>query len=162
MLISEKRRGRIKLFSRQKKLRAYPIVRQLERITAKKAQTKVVKCAKNKCWVPKNPSLRHLSVKIAKFELKVMVHSGYEKTPSCDHLGMLFVCLFVCWVVCLFVLFCFVCYFEMSVSKHATLKFIETFWLIFSTFTIKRIIKLRTKGILRSILKSSQNIVSLW
>ena len=33
---------------------AYPIVRQLEKITVKKAQAKVVKCAKNKFWVPRN------------------------------------------------------------------------------------------------------------
>ena len=31
---------------------AYPIVRQLEKITVKKAQANLVKCAKNKCWVP--------------------------------------------------------------------------------------------------------------
>ena len=36
---------------------AYPIVRQLEKITEKKAQAKVVKCAKNKSWVPRNPPL---------------------------------------------------------------------------------------------------------
>ena len=34
---------------------AYPIVRQLEKITVKKAQAKVVKCAKNKSWVPRTP-----------------------------------------------------------------------------------------------------------
>ena len=34
---------------------AYPIVRQLEKITVKKAQAKVVKYAKNKSWVPRNP-----------------------------------------------------------------------------------------------------------
>ena len=34
---------------------AYPIVRQLEKITVKKAQAKVVKCAKKKSWVPRNP-----------------------------------------------------------------------------------------------------------
>ena len=34
---------------------AYPIVRQLEKITVKKAEAKVVKCAKNKSWVPRNP-----------------------------------------------------------------------------------------------------------
>ena len=38
----------------------YPIVRQLEKITVKKAQVKVVKCAKNKCWVHRNP---HWSLK---------------------------------------------------------------------------------------------------
>ena len=31
--------------------------RQLEKITVKKAQAKVVKCAKIKSWVPRNPSL---------------------------------------------------------------------------------------------------------
>ena len=41
---------------------AYPIVRQLENITVKKAQAKVVKCAKNKSWVLGAP-LGHLSVK---------------------------------------------------------------------------------------------------
>ena len=34
---------------------AYPIVRQLEKIMVKKAQAKVVKCTKNKSWVPRNP-----------------------------------------------------------------------------------------------------------
>ena len=34
---------------------AYPVVRQLEKITVKKAKAKVVKCAKNKSWVPRNP-----------------------------------------------------------------------------------------------------------
>ena len=29
--------------------------RQLEKITVKKAQAKVVKCAKNKSWVPRTP-----------------------------------------------------------------------------------------------------------
>ena len=32
----------------------------------KKAQAKVVKCAKNKSWVPRNPPLGHLSVKVLK------------------------------------------------------------------------------------------------
>ena len=40
---------------------AYPIVKQLEKITVKKPEVKVVKCAKNKSWVPGNP-LGHLSV----------------------------------------------------------------------------------------------------
>ena len=45
---------------------AYPIVRQLEKITVKKAEAKVVKCAKNKSWVPRNPPpLGHLSVNMA-------------------------------------------------------------------------------------------------
>ena len=39
---------------------AYPIVKQLEKITMKKARAKVVKCAKNKSWVPRTP-LGHLS-----------------------------------------------------------------------------------------------------
>ena len=34
---------------------AYPMVRQLEKIMVKKAQTKVVKCTKKKCWVPRTP-----------------------------------------------------------------------------------------------------------
>ena len=42
---------------------AYLMVRQLEKITVKKAQAKVVKCAKNKSWVPMNPP-GHLSVKV--------------------------------------------------------------------------------------------------
>ena len=41
---------------------AYPIVRQLEKKRSKKVQAKVVKCAKNKCWVHKNPPPRHLIV----------------------------------------------------------------------------------------------------
>ena len=53
MLISEKTTGRFNFFFASKE--AYPIVRQLEKITVKKAQAKVVKCAKNKSWVPRNP-----------------------------------------------------------------------------------------------------------
>ena len=34
---------------------AYQLVKQLEKITVKKAQAKVVKCAKSKSWVPRNP-----------------------------------------------------------------------------------------------------------
>ena len=45
MLISEKTTESI-FFCVSKE--AYPIVRQLEKITVKKAQAKVVKCAKNK------------------------------------------------------------------------------------------------------------------
>ena len=41
---------------------AYPIVRQLKKITVKKAEAKVVKCAKNKSWVPIRTPLGHLSV----------------------------------------------------------------------------------------------------
>ena len=45
MLISErKRRGRFNFFASKE---AYPIFRQLEKITVKKVQAKVVKCAKN-------------------------------------------------------------------------------------------------------------------
>ena len=63
MLISEKTTGSIKKFFASKE--AYPIVRQLEKITVKKAEAKVVKCAKNKSWVPRTPPppLGHLSVK---------------------------------------------------------------------------------------------------
>ena len=60
MLISEKTTGSIFFFFASKE--AYPIVRQLEKITVKKAQAKVVKCAKNKSWVPRT-HLGHLSVK---------------------------------------------------------------------------------------------------
>ena len=68
MLISEKTTGSIFFFffffffaSKE----AYPIVRQLEKITVKKAQAKAVKCAKNKSWVPRTPPpLGHVSVKI--------------------------------------------------------------------------------------------------
>ena len=69
MLISEKTTGSIYLFiylfiaSKE----AYPIVRQLgEKKTVKKSQAKVVKCAKNKYWVPigtPTSPLGHLSVK---------------------------------------------------------------------------------------------------
>ena len=52
MLLARKRRGRFKFFASKE---AYPIVRQLEKITMKKAEAKVVKCAKNKSWVPRNP-----------------------------------------------------------------------------------------------------------
>ena len=62
MLISEKTTGSIKKHFASKE--AYPIVRQLEKITVKKAEAKVVKCAKNKSWVPRTPPhLGHLSVK---------------------------------------------------------------------------------------------------
>ena len=50
----------IKIFFVSKE--AYPIVRQLEKITVKKAEAKVVKCAKNKSWVLGIP-LGHLSGK---------------------------------------------------------------------------------------------------
>ena len=53
MLISEKNDG-VDLKKNASK-EAYPIVRQLEKITVKKAEAKVVKCAKNKSWVPRNP-----------------------------------------------------------------------------------------------------------
>ena len=36
---------------------AHPIVRQLEKITVKEAQAKVVKCTKKKSWVARKPSL---------------------------------------------------------------------------------------------------------
>ena len=67
MLISEKTTGSIKNVFASKE--AYPIVRQLEKITVKKAEAKVVKCAKNKSWVPRNPPppLGHLSVKVTKW-----------------------------------------------------------------------------------------------
>ena len=45
---------------------AYQIGRQLEKITVKKGEVKVVKCAKNKSWVPRSPPLGHLSVKNVK------------------------------------------------------------------------------------------------
>ena len=53
MLISEKTTGWTKKFFASKE--AYVIVRQLEKITVKKAEAKVVKCVKNKSWVPRNP-----------------------------------------------------------------------------------------------------------
>ena len=59
MLISEKTMGSIKKFFTSKE--AYPTVRQLEKIMVKKAEAKVVKCAKNKSWVPITPP-GHLSV----------------------------------------------------------------------------------------------------
>ena len=65
MLINVKTTGSIYLFiyfffaSKE----AYPIVRQLEKIMVKKAEAKVVKCVKNKSWVPRTPPLGHLSVK---------------------------------------------------------------------------------------------------
>ena len=58
----------LKLFASKE---AYPIVRQLEKITVKKAQVKVVKCAKNKSWVPRN-SLGHSSVKHAIYGMRMM------------------------------------------------------------------------------------------
>ena len=62
MLISEKTTGSIYfilfiyLFIFCVKRSVYPIVRQLEKITVKKAEAKVVKCAKNKSWVPRKHS----------------------------------------------------------------------------------------------------------
>ena len=52
-LLARKLRGRLNFLYVSKE--AYPIVRQLEKITVKKVQAKVVKCAKNKSWVPRNP-----------------------------------------------------------------------------------------------------------
>ena len=58
MLVSDKTTGSIYSFfffffaSKE----AYPIVRQLENITVKKAEAKVVKCAKNKSFVSRTPS----------------------------------------------------------------------------------------------------------
>ena len=53
------------IFSSKK---VYPIVRQLEKITMKKAQAKVVKCTENNSWVSgsRNPPspIGHLSVNI--------------------------------------------------------------------------------------------------
>ena len=54
MLISEKTKGPIYFFFFASK-DVYPIVRQLEKITVKKAEAKVVKCAKNKSWVRGTP-----------------------------------------------------------------------------------------------------------
>ena len=59
MLISEKTTGSINFFFCVKRSVSD---RQLEKITVKEAEAKVVKCAKNKSWVPRNP-LGHLSVK---------------------------------------------------------------------------------------------------
>ena len=59
MLISEKTTASILFFFASKE--AYPIVRQLEKITVKKVQAKVVKCTKNKSWVFRTP-LGYLSV----------------------------------------------------------------------------------------------------
>ena len=81
MQISKKTTGLIKSFFASKE--AYPILRQLEKIRVKKAQAKVVKCAKNKCWVPRTP-LGHLSVKVAKFDFKVTVH--YDLWAKCTQL----------------------------------------------------------------------------
>ena len=46
-----KRRDRFNFFAPKE---AYPIVRQLEKITVKKAQAKLVKRAENKSWIPMN------------------------------------------------------------------------------------------------------------
>ena len=65
MLISEKTTGSIYfLFFASKE--AYAVVRQLEKIRVKKTQAKVVKCAKNKYWVPRNPRLLKCKVVIDK------------------------------------------------------------------------------------------------
>ena len=56
MLLTVKTVG--SFFFRVKK--AYLIITQLEKMTVKKAQAKVVKCAENKCWVPRKP---HWSLK---------------------------------------------------------------------------------------------------
>ena len=58
MLISEKRTGSI--YSKE----LSPIARQFrKKNNGQKALVKVVKCAENKCWVPRKPS-GHLSVNI--------------------------------------------------------------------------------------------------
>ena len=55
MLISEKTTGRFffvfLFFCVERRVSD----RQLEKITVKKAQAKLVKCAKNKSWVPRTP-----------------------------------------------------------------------------------------------------------
>ena len=77
--LTRKRRGRFNFFFASKE--AYPIVRQLEKITVKKAQAKVVKCAKNKSWVPRNPSLGHVSVKYrVPFQQQIMGLSDYYRS----------------------------------------------------------------------------------
>ena len=62
MLISEKTTGSIYLFIYFLFIylffcvkRSVSNFRQLEKITVKKAEAKVVKCAKNKSWVPRTP-----------------------------------------------------------------------------------------------------------
>ena len=79
MLISKKTTGSIYLFiylffaSKE----AYPIVRQFENIMVKKAQAKVVKCAKNKCLVHRTP-LGHLSVNIPIFRIMTLCITTFE------------------------------------------------------------------------------------
>ena len=79
MLISEKTTESIQNFFASKE--AYPIVRQLEKIMVKKAQAKVVKCAKNKSWVLRTP-LGHLSVKF-----------GSDSVRICLFVCLVFACL---------------------------------------------------------------------
>ena len=57
MLNSEKTTGSIYLFIHLffASKETYPIVRQLEKITVKKAEAKVVKYARNQCWVLGTP-----------------------------------------------------------------------------------------------------------
>ena len=62
------------------------MVRQLEKISMKKAEAKVVKCAKNKSFVPKTP-LGHLSVKLFFwiFDIFAVMHeapSPVQKFPE--------------------------------------------------------------------------------
>ena len=53
--LARKRRGRFNFFFFFALKETYPIVRQLEKITVKKAKAKVIKCEKNKSWVLRNP-----------------------------------------------------------------------------------------------------------
>ena len=48
----------------------------------KKAQANVVKCAKNKSWVPRNPPPGHLSVNGS--QKYILLRK--EGLPHCDHL----------------------------------------------------------------------------
>ena len=75
MLISENDGVDLNFFASKE---AHPIVRQLEKITVKKVEAKVVKCAKNKSWVPRNPPW---SLKCQLFLLKQVQYFAFYIAP---------------------------------------------------------------------------------
>ena len=84
MLVSDKTTGSIYFFFASKE--AYPIVRQLENITVKKAEAKVVKCAKNKSFVSRTPPWSLNAAVNGKLELTLLKGRQRFDTVSTSNL----------------------------------------------------------------------------
>ena len=84
MLISEKTTGSIYFFFFFASKEAYPLVRQLEKITVKKAQAKVVKCPKTNLGSLGTP-LGHLCVNYVKTMLLVKSYHVFTVAATCDY-----------------------------------------------------------------------------